>query len=554
MAELKKYLDTTALGTLVEQIKAEDGKVLKGAKDYADSLASNYDAAGAAGDALKTAKEYTDALANGAVATNAADIATLKGTGEGSVAKAVADSAATLQSAIEGVDAKADKNAEDIAAINDGENGVLAQAKAYADAEDAKVEQEIADLEAYVGTFAHDSAKTVVEYINAKTDGIATSGNLEALGARVTAVEGDVTTIKGDYLKDADKTELAGDIADVQAAVETEAATARAAEEANAAAIKAISDNYLKAADKTELQGNIDAVNTAVERLTNGVSADEIDGVNDLIEYVKEHRDNEVVAMLKDISDNASAIEGVAGRMDTAEGKIAAVEGAVATKVEKSVYDEKIAALEGADSGLDTRLQAVEAKFGNGEGNVEAQIEAAKTAAIEAAAADAASKDAALKTEIETAYKKYADDEDAKIESRVSTLEADTHTHGNKALLDTYTQTEANLADAVAKKHEHANKAELDLIASGDKAKWDAAEGNAKAYADSLDAAMTAKVEGVDARVKTLEETIVDKAEADDLADAVARIAANETAIAANTSAINSFTPITSDEVTALFA
>ena len=91
-----------------------------------------------------------------------------------------------------------------------------------------------------------------------------------------------------------------------------------------------------------------------------------------------------------------------------------------------------------------------------------------------AAAADAASKDAALKTEIETAYKKYADEEDAKIELRVDALEADTHTHGNKALLDTYTQTEADLADAVAKKHEHANAAELAKIVDGDVAKWNA--------------------------------------------------------------------------------
>ena len=46
MAELKKYLDTTALGTLVDQIKAEDAKALQSAKDYADGLAKNYDAVG----------------------------------------------------------------------------------------------------------------------------------------------------------------------------------------------------------------------------------------------------------------------------------------------------------------------------------------------------------------------------------------------------------------------------------------------------------------------------------------------------------------------------
>ena len=69
---------------------------------------------------------------------------------------------------------------------------------------------------------------------------------------------------------------------------------------------------------------------------------------------------------------------------------------------------------------------------------------------------------------------------------RVTTLEGASHTHANKELLDTYTQTEANLADAVTKKHVHANATELDKIAAGDKAKWDAAEQNAKDYADSL--------------------------------------------------------------------
>lgn len=70
--------------------------------------------------------------------------------------------------------------------------------------------------------------------------------------------------------------------------------------------------------------------------------------------------------------------------------------------------------------------------------------------------------------------------------ARVTTLEGKSHEHKNKELLDSYKQTEANLADAVAKKHEHANAAELAKIADGDKAKWDAAEQNAKDYADGL--------------------------------------------------------------------
>lgn len=54
----------------------------------------------------------------------------------------------------------------------------------------------------YIGTFTHDTAKTVIDYINAKTDGIATSGNLEVLGQRVTAVEKDINDNRAAWLKD----------------------------------------------------------------------------------------------------------------------------------------------------------------------------------------------------------------------------------------------------------------------------------------------------------------------------------------------------------------
>lgn len=79
------------------------------------------------------------------------------------------------------------------------------------------------------------------------------------------------------------------------------------------------------------------------------------------------------------------------------------------------------------------------------------------------------------------------------------------HTHDNKALLDTYTQTEADLADAVSKKHNHTNKDELDKIATGDVAKWNAAEQNAKDYADDLNEAMGTRVGTAEGKITTLE-------------------------------------------------
>ena len=556
MAEIKKYLDVTALGALVDQIKAEDAKVKTHAEQYADSLATNYDGAGSAATAEKNAKDYTDQLATGAVATNTAAIATLNGDAStaGSVAKAVADAKAVIDADIEAVEGVANQNKADIAAINNAENGILAQAKAYAEAEDAKVQGNIdalsgtvEELEAYVGEIPADYVETnVIAYINKKAEETlnAASGGSSESAASVLAA---LNSYKAE--NDPKVTKNTEDIAALATALDEEAARAGAAEKANADAIKAITDDYLKEADKTELQGNINTVSAAVERLTNGVSAEEIDGVNDLIQYVKDHG-TEVIGMQEDIADNASAIEGVTGRMTTAEGKITTLEGAVATKAEQTALDEAVGALEDADDILSGRIATLEGKFGGAEGSVEDMISDAQDAAEATAAADATTKANAA----EANAKAYTDAEVGKDRTRLDALEADTHTHSNKALLDTYTQTEANLADAVAKKHEHSNLSVLEGITSAKVTAWDAAEGNAKTYADGLNSTMTTKVDGVDSRVTALEEAAETHALASDLTDAVGRIAQNETDIAALTSSVNSFTAITADEVNALFA
>ena len=478
MAEIKKYLDTTALGTLVDQIKAEDAKVLQAAKDYADGLDANYDSAGSAAGALAEAKAYTDQLANGAVKTNTEAIAKLNGDAntEGSVAKAVADSAATLQVSIEGVDAKADKNAEDITAINDGTNGILAQAKAYADAEDSKIEQEVADLAGLVGVIPEGyEATTIAEYAKELADNVAANGYDDtALAAKVDKNAEDISALQ---TKDG---ELVAKDEELAAAI---------------AAVKEDVDAFFLDADMT---------------------ASAKDTLKELQTYISED-ETAASQMAASIKANSDAI----GELETAD----------------AAQDEKIAALE--------------AKFGGEEGTIEDLIADAKQTAIDTAAGDATTKANAA----ESNAKAYTDTEVGKDRARLDALEADTHTHANKAELDLIaTGDKAKWDAAAAKAHEHANADELNKIADGDVAKWNAAEGNAKTYADGLNTAMTTKVDGIDTRVGTLESTIVDKADADDLEDAVERIAANETAIAANTSAINSFTAITPDEVNALFA
>lgn len=374
----KKYVSLEKLGLYDEKIKKVitdgDASALASAKSYADGLATNYDAAGSAASALADAKSYADGK-------------------DGAIAEAKQA----------GVDAAA------AAAVADGK-AVAAQG-------------EVDALETYVGTFAHDTAKTVVEYINAKTDGIATSGNLEALGARVTTVEGKVATIEGDYLKASDKTEIEGKITNVQTAVDTEKSRAEGIESGLRTDVDAIKEDYLKAADKTELQGNIDTLTGVVNTLRDGVDAEKVDGVKDLIDYVEEHG-TEVTGMKEDISENAAAIEGVAGRMTTAEGKITAVEGAVATKAEKTYVDEQVQALQGVDTGLDNRLKAVEAAVGES-GSVADDIATAKQEAIDAAAADATSKANAA----EAAAKGHADGLNTAMNTRVEALESASATH-----------------------------------------------------------------------------------------------------------------------------
>ena len=78
-----------------EKITTDDTKVLENAKNYADGLSANYDAAG-------TAQTKVDELANGAVKANADAITKLNGdaTVEGSVDKKVKDASDALKQQI----------------------------------------------------------------------------------------------------------------------------------------------------------------------------------------------------------------------------------------------------------------------------------------------------------------------------------------------------------------------------------------------------------------------------------------------------------------------
>ena len=306
MAE-KKYIDLTGLTHYDEKIKAaidsKDAANLKSAKDYADSLAGNYDAAG-------TAETKVQELANGQVKTNTAAITKLNGDAktEGSVAKAVADAQAGLETKISAADAKA-----------------------------AGAQTAVDNLKTYVGTIP-DSAKSkdVVSYVNEKTAGVATDAALGELKKRVDTAEGDIKTAK---------------------------------------------------ADITTIQGRADAVEGKVAALVGedaGKSARTIaneeltkqlipDGAKESLDTLQE-----IAAWIQKHPDDASAMNAAISALKTKVGDIP--EGATATTIVayiKELVDAEKVRATGAEGGLDTRVKAVEAKLGSGEGSVAKQIEAA---------------------------------------------------------------------------------------------------------------------------------------------------------------------------------
>ena len=489
-----------------------------------------------------------------------------------------------------------DKLDEEIArakAAEEANTGAAAAAKTAADNAQAAADAaqgEVNTLETYVGTIPSTAGVTnVVAYIEKKTEGIATDAALSQLQQDLDAAEADIATIKGDYLKGTDKTELAGDIADnaaaiakldgavteegsiknqIKDAVDTEKsaretavagvqnevntlgqthATDKAALEAsiaaakkvgedtadalenyktsNNAAVKAIQDDYLTSEDDTALRGLITAeaeradaaekanasaiakikdgttmdsfadVEAAISQLESGESGlgDRVKAIED--DYLKAADKTELINAVNAEKQRAEGIEaGHETRISTMEAffegadksaeavdklielqeYIASDESGAATmagniqKNTQNIAAEKQRA-EGVEAGLNSRLAAVEVKFGEGEGTVEdmvADVQAEVDALEQAHATDKQALEAA----------------DTAIKGRLDALEAIDHEHGNKALLDTYTQTEANLADAVAKKHDHANKSVLDGIDAAKVSNWDAAYDNSHTH------------------------------------------------------------------------
>lgn len=256
-------------GDYIKSVKQVDGKIEATVGTF------NFDTAGAAEAALAEAKTYAEGQASAAQAAAIADAAgKYQVAGDYEAAGAAAAVQGNLDTEVLRATAAEEANAAAIAAekarldafladatISDAAVDTLKEIQAYITSDGAAAQEMLAAIEAAQGAADAaqgevDALEGVVAGVKATADAAATQVALQAEIDRADAAEkanaAAIKAISDDYLKAADKTALEGQIS-------AEAATARAAEEANANAIKAISDDYLKGADKTELQGNIDA-------------------------------------------------------------------------------------------------------------------------------------------------------------------------------------------------------------------------------------------------------------------------------------------------------
>lgn len=432
MAE-KKYIDLTGLTHYDEKIKAvidsKDAATLKSAKDYADSLAGNYDAAG-------TAETKVHELANGQVKTNTEAIAILNGDAntDGSVAKAVADAKTGLETKISAADAKA------VAAQTAADN-----AKNAADAVDAKIgavpegSTVIAEIQKVKDVAYNDTEVRGLIKTNAD--------NITNLTGRADAVEGKVSTLVGE---DAGKSARA--IANEEL---TKQLIPEGAKESldTLQEIAAWIQNHPD--DASAMNAAIAALKTKVGDIPDGATSTTV------VAYIKELVDAEKVRATgaeDGIKKDVSALQAAIG-----EG------GSVADQISTAVAAEA-ALRDAADKTLDGKVATAQAAAETAQNDVDG---------LKTSKAD--------QTALDTVAGRVTT-----VDGKVKTLEDASHTHANADVLDAITAGKvAGWDSAHTKEHEHANKTVLDAISETKVSAWDAAEQNAKAYTDGKIAEFT---------------------------------------------------------------
>ena len=285
----RDYATTSAVNTAIGNAKTEligsssdasTANTIGGAKKYADEAGSG---------ALDRAKAYADTKKSEVIGANTdeADDDTIYG------AKAFAQGKVNdIASTLIGVTTDASDKSTIYGAKNfatSKANTAESNAKGYADTKKSEV----------IGSSSDKSTDNTIygakAYADAKVAEV--NGVAGGIDTRLKAVEGDVTTIKGDYLKSTDKTELTGLINTEKGRVDVLVGS-----DTGKSARAIVQDEVAK-------------------QLTSENISDSFDTLKEIAEWLSSHPED-VTAMNEAIEANADAIEVLNGA-DTVEGSVA---------------------------------------------------------------------------------------------------------------------------------------------------------------------------------------------------------------------------------------
>lgn len=544
MANTKKYISLDKLEKYNDLIKGVistgDAATLDSAKAYADGLAVNYDAAGSAATAAAGVQANLDAEVLRAKAAEEANAAAAKKAQDEVDALELVVAEKAAQADLEALAGKVGEVPADQTVM-----GIITniQENAYDDtALKAEINTELA-LKADKTQVATDIAAAVKDETDARV-------------AAIEAVQGEVDALEKVHADDKEALEGAIELkADITALNEVSAVANAAVKQSDydtkVAALEAEDTRIeglvtAEAAKAREEEGKLDARLVEVETFFKTAEGETLNEALDTLVEIQKYVTDEGTAadqMVKDIAANKKAIEdhvatnhdfagadaalkeelmveinkkttietvnGIDGRLTTAEGKITTVEGkvstlegemdavqaAVATKAEAEALADAIEALEGTDAELLGKIEAIEAKFGDGEGSVEDLIADAKQEAIDAAADAADVKDAAILAEAKT---------DSSNKDAVVLAEAQKGIDAVQAALDAHIAEANAVAGRVTTAEGEIDtlQSEMDVVEALAAANKAAHEANTAAIALK---ASQADLEAVSGRVTTLE-------------------------------------------------
>lgn len=413
MANTKKYISLDKLEKYNDLIKGVistgDAAALKSAKDYADSLAGNYDAAGAAATAESNAKayakEYADGLAGNYDAAGSAAAVDAKLTTEVARAKAAEEANTALINAIkDGAELDSFKDVEEKLAgyqvsgdyaVN-GHKHVMADITDLAAALDLKADKSALEAEVERAEGIESGLQSAIDTINNEESGILAQAKVYTDTSYETAMNAVQNTFK-DVIAD------------------------------HNADIKAINDKIGTVAEDSTVVGMIEAVDAKADK-----NAEDIVTINETIKNIQENAyDDTAIRGL--ISDNAEAIEALEGTHATDK---AALEGAIALKADATALEAEIERAMAAEKANTDEIARVNSVLVNALDNNAEGLDSIKELATWV---DTHGKEAATMVENITANADAIEALEGRMdtaEGEIDALQADSHTHDNKTVLD----------------------------------------------------------------------------------------------------------------------